>query len=78
MAVVTNMNYVRDYQKKVSKKVMNEEIINVVQTKMILETVLSWQKNINSLGLPLPLSSSCTEAIQVHVVILQSPLKKEF
>ena len=54
MAVVTNMNYVRDYQKKVSKKVMNEEIIKVVQTKMILETVLSWQKNINSLGLPLP------------------------
>ena len=33
---------------------MNEEMIKVVQTKMILETVLSWQKNINSLGLPLP------------------------
>ena len=47
-------NFVRDYQKKVSKKVMNEEMIKVVQTKMILETVLSWQKNINSLGLPLP------------------------
>ena len=54
MAVVTNMNYVRDYQKKVLKKVMNEEIIKVVQTKMILETVLSRQKNVNSIGLPLP------------------------